>query len=79
MAYVRFSESSDVYVYEHVAGPVHCCACSLAELDGGPECFDTTDPAEMVRHLRAHVAAGDDVPDVDELAERIRARAELHP
>lgn len=27
MAYCRFSEDSDVYMYWHVAGAIECCAC----------------------------------------------------
>lgn len=33
MAYCRFGEDSDVYIYEHVDGNFECCACSLAKLE----------------------------------------------
>lgn len=80
MAYVRFCSrsfgayDSDVYIYEHVAGGIHCCGCSLA----AGSCFTTPDPDVMAAHIAEHVAAGDDVPDPDELVAAIQRRDELH-
>ena len=56
MSYVRFSDTSDVYLYPTSAGRIVCCACIL----GGPEGFHSAD--ELVDHLRAHVAAGNSIP-----------------
>lgn len=57
MSYCRFGEA-DVYVFEHVGGFIVCCMCSLGEDD-----FHADTAAAMDDHLRAHVAAGDFVPD----------------
>jgi hypothetical protein len=70
MAYARFGENgSDVYVFLNVAGYYECCACGL----GGPERHRTT--TSIIRHLRAHEAAGDCVP-VDVIPCLHRERAE---
>lgn len=66
MAYVRFCSrsfgayDSDVYVYEHTAGGIHCCSCALQGI-----CFTTDEPAVMIAHLQAHRDAGHQVPDID--------------
>ena len=82
MAYTRFGQyDSDVYVYEHANGHIHCCACAL--IDEDPGCWETTDPAAMCGHLADHVAAYHEVPDLyrgsGPLYDAIMARAELHP
>lgn len=59
MAYARFGQfGSDVYVYEHIDGGLHCCGCSL----GAGDCFSTDTGAAMIGHLREHQRAGDHVP-----------------
>lgn len=57
MAYSRFSEHCDVYVFMHVGGFLQCCGCRL----GDDWNFDSTD--EMVEHVAEHRAAGHNVPD----------------
>lgn len=62
MSFERFS-SSDVYIYEHVAGYIECCGCVLATAEEG-EIFAFTHlntPREALAHLDAHEAAGDDI------------------
>lgn len=57
---VRFgSDGSDVYVYESSRG-LECCGCNMRDAGYGP--LDGT-VAEMVEHLKRHVAAGDCVPE----------------
>jgi hypothetical protein len=57
MAYARFSEDSDVYVYLDVGGFLACCGCSQ-----GPS-FSATTTEDMIDHLKEHIMAGDVVPD----------------
>lgn len=56
---------SDVYVYEHYAGFIECCGCSLGEIEDGEEfAFVQLNTArEALEHLDAHRAAGDRVPE----------------
>jgi hypothetical protein len=64
MSFERFG-SSDIYIYEHVAGYIDCCGCSLAEdEDGGVYGFGFTHlktPREALAHLDEHEASGDDI------------------
>jgi hypothetical protein len=54
MSYARISDTSDVYVYADAeVGRLRCCGC-MAD-------FSTT--AEMIEHLREHIANGESVPD----------------
>ena len=58
MSYCRFSDRSDVYMYEGRDG-ISCCGCALdkrghADFDG---------PEAALAHLEAHVAAGHKVPE----------------
>ncbi|SIN72537.1 hypothetical protein [Agromyces cerinus] len=57
MSYARFGSGSDVYVYAHVYGFIECCGCALGDA------WDFHSPADIVDHLREHVAAGHNVPD----------------
>ncbi|ROR97803.1 hypothetical protein EDD28_2412 [Salana multivorans] len=57
MSYARFGPSSDVYVYGDIAGYVACCGCILSDQ------WDFHSAAEIVAHLREHVAAGHNVPE----------------
>lgn len=52
MSYARFGATSDVYVYAHVGGFVECCGCKLGDN------WEHHSAAEIVDHLREHVAAG---------------------
>jgi len=67
VSYVRWGPDSDVYVYDSVRGGTDCCACNL----NGGRTYNTTTHAAMIRHLRRHQDAGDQVPDdaIDALAE----------
>ena len=66
MSYVRWSfldkphpYDSALYIYSDVQGGITCCGCCLN--DGGE--FNVPTAAEMVAHVREHIAAGDAVPD----------------
>jgi len=57
VAYARFGEDSDVYVFPNPQGRLECCDCDL----GGVREFDSTQA--MIDHLAEHRAAGHKVPD----------------
>ena len=57
MSYVRFSENSDVYVFDHSNGCLCCCGCALNPVSYYAETAD-----EMVKHLLQHEAAGHEIP-----------------
>jgi len=61
MSYCRRSSHSDVYLYPSACGRIVCCACSLGSVSAMSVEFDTA--ADALRHLQAHVAAGQMVPD----------------
>lgn len=65
MSYVRFgSDGSDVYVFDHVAGHIECCYCSLLPRDNGERgFFECNTSEEMIAHLNEHIQAGHCVPD----------------
>lgn len=75
MSFERFG-SSDVYIFEHVAGYIECCGCSLTEVKDeeifGFAHFKT--PREALAHLDEHEAAGD---DIGHAKRRIRREYEL--
>lgn len=56
MAYCRFSDESDVYMYHHVDGYIVCCMCSL----GIVVHIETRKDAH--NHLMLHKERGDKVP-----------------
>jgi hypothetical protein len=58
MSYCRWSERSNVYVYDDVSGGTTCCGCALNRGS-----LNVATHAEMVAHLREHIAAGHLVPD----------------
>ena len=50
MAYARFGEDSDVYIYLHLNNNYICCNCGLnANKD-----FDCQTPKQMIAHLIQH-------------------------
>ncbi len=60
MSYARFGEDgSDVYLYSE-GSRFRCCSCCMVEVPQSPTFGN---PLEAIRHLEAHVAAGDVVPD----------------
>jgi hypothetical protein len=68
MSYCRWSDDSDVYIYEVVAGGVECCACWLLNPQPGtapaidrPSARIMTRSA-LIAHLLEHRAAGHKVP-----------------
>lgn len=68
MSYVRWSSpghpwdyDSEVYIYDDVAGGITCCGCDLVAATAIS--FNCPTAAEMVDHVRAHIAAGHAVPD----------------
>lgn len=68
MAYCRFSDDSDVYVFADLDGWLECCRCDLT---GDAGSFRTRDVRDMIRHLERHRAAGHKVPE--KVFERLRA------
>lgn len=66
MSYVRFSETSDVYVYPTTTTEgIHklvCCACRLVVDTRWYGDFVVTSREEMVDHLLIHVEVGHKVP-----------------
>lgn len=67
MAYARFSEDSDVYVFlggsgDDGFGPLAlvCLKCKLPESEFA---FSAGTTAQMIEHLHEHRAAGHSVPD----------------
>lgn len=60
MAYFRFGEGSDVYMYNHVGGGIECCMCSIAQDGEEFPRFDTATKA--IAHLHLHVKNGDSFP-----------------
>ena len=71
MAYARFGDDSDVYVYlsEHEGGRrgYECCRCTLHGEPPEWPAFGST--AEVIAHIESHEAAGQRVPEgtIDEL------------
>jgi hypothetical protein len=59
VAYARFGDESDVYVF--LADYLVCQKCCLTE-DGEYHQFHARTTAQMVRHLDAHLSAGHRVP-----------------
>lgn len=57
MSYCRFSQTSEVYVYENPRGGITCCFCSLST-----ESVDLDTPEEALVHLIRHRRAGHKVP-----------------
>lgn len=68
MAYARWTNDSDVYVYADVGGGFTCENCPRGSQ------FRCETPQEMVEHLLAHRAQGDRVPEP--ALEELRAEAE---
>ena len=74
MSYCRFSQTSEVYVYENPRGGITCCFCSLST-----ESVDLDTPYEMAVHLTEHRWAGDKVPQhvMDQLFDEIWEEIEM--
>lgn len=63
MAYVRWSENSDVYIYHDVSDVIVCCACKL---ESGIDSFGKR--SKVIDHIEEHRRAGHLVPEyVDEI------------
>lgn len=61
MSYSRFGwDGSNVYVFDDTRGGTTCCWCALHPEIG--EDFNVATHAEMVDHMREHIAAGHTVP-----------------
>lgn len=75
MSYCRLCEDSDVYLYRTASGLVCCCLCTFAPATNNDVFFDT--PADALAHARAHLAAGDRVPE--RAIERLRKEAAPAP
>jgi len=71
MSYCRFSQTSEVYVYENPRGGITCCFCSLST-----ESVDLDTPHDAWMHLMAHRQAGHKVPQhaLDQLRENAERR-----
>jgi hypothetical protein len=64
MAYARFSEESDVYVFLSTHGALECCGCVFTK--SAPvedKRWDYESTADMIAHLEAHRSAGHLVPE----------------
>ncbi len=64
MAYCRFDEDSDVYLYEDVNGGWSCVSCAIegSLTSHGPLVrLDTID--DTISHLKEHIKHGHKVPD----------------
>jgi len=72
MSYCRFSQTSEVYMYENLGGGITCCFCSLNKAYSVH--FSTPHDAWM--HLMAHRQAGHKVPQhaLDQLRENAERR-----
>jgi hypothetical protein len=61
MSFERFG-SSDVYIFEHVAGYIECCGCSLIKGEDKNDWFvKLSTPRAALDHLDSHEVAGDDI------------------
>lgn len=81
MSYARWGrDGSDVYVYQHIKGPMVCCGCLLAREPDAPTPwpdFHATTVADMLEHLAQHRDAGHRVPRfVDDRLKEERAEIE---
>ena len=65
MSYARFGGESDVYVYEHFAGFIQCCGCSMVDPEDDEifAFFEAKTAREMLSHLDSHRGRGDAVPN----------------
>jgi hypothetical protein len=64
MSFARFSEDSDVYIFEHVGGFIECCGCAISEPDDEIEFFGFAHlktPREALTHLDEHEKQGHSV------------------
>ncbi len=60
MSFERFG-SSDVYIFEHVAGYIECCGCLLIRGEDENDWYvKLSTPRAALDHLDAHEAAGHD-------------------
>jgi len=70
MSWARFSENSDLYIFDDVHGGITCCACRLQELHETilpglqlPGDFNCRTEEEMIAHIREHKEAGHNIPE----------------
>ena len=71
MSYCRFARDSEIYLFEHCDGFIECCMCSLAT---GSFSAELHTRSAAIEHVKAHIQAGDKVPEdvIPSLQERIR-------
>lgn len=65
MSYARFSDDSDVYIYEHANGFIECCGCLITEPEP-PEWagfYKANTAREILHHIYAHLSLGHKVPE----------------
>lgn len=65
MSYARFSDDSDVYIFEHANGFIQCCGCLITEAEP-PEWagfYNAQTAREMIHHIYQHMSIGHKVPD----------------
>lgn len=58
MAYSRFGENSDVYIYHAVGGYISCCLCNMND-DGSSRRLLTR--SQAIEHVTEHIKRGDGV------------------
>lgn len=63
MAYARFSDDSDVYVYDTEFGGVQTIICDGAHSEHLNSSPLPCSAQQMIEHLKAHQAVGHKVPD----------------
>ncbi len=64
MAYTRFSENCDIYVYnDSIFKRVVCCGCNLLDVpEGTLPIYIANSNIDMIDHVAKHVEAGHQVP-----------------
>ena len=75
MAYARYGQDSDVYMFETGVAEIECCGCRFSP-SRSPS-FRTR--SEAIAHLRNHRSAGHKVPDwaFEDLAEEVGRLGDL--
>ena len=71
MSYCRFSDNSDIYLFDNISGGWECCNCYLGE---GGKATNLETRTETIKHLLKHKDAGHKVPtySIERLVEELR-------
>jgi hypothetical protein len=71
MAYCRFGDDSNVFMYGTLSSRIKCCMCMFGPKE--PTEFDN--PKEAMEHLMKHIDAGHRVPG--EAVEKLKSEIKL--